>query len=67
MPEYERKQLARQIVNFFMDTPEDVVRPFSQNAIADYWECVKTVAAQLSDADRMLEIYQNIKGLIGSL
>ena len=60
MPEYERKQLARQIVNFFMDTPEDVVRPFSQNAIADYWECVKTVAAQLSDADRMLEIYQNM-------
>ena len=33
MPEYERKQLARKIVNFFMDTPDDVVRPFSQNAI----------------------------------
>ena len=47
MPKYEREQLARKIVNFFMDTPEDVVRPFSQNAIADYWECVKTVAAQL--------------------
>ena len=60
MPEYERKQLARQIVNYFMDTPEDEVRPLSQNAIADYWECVKTVAAQLSDADRMLEIYQNM-------
>ena len=60
MPEYERKQLARKIVNFFMDTPEDVVRPFSQNAIADYWECVKTVAAQLSDADRVQEIYQNM-------
>lgn len=60
MPEYERKQLARKIVNFFMDTPEDVVRPFSQNAIADYWECVKTVAAQLLDADRVQEIYQNM-------
>lgn len=60
MPKYEREQLARKIVNFFMDTPEDVVRPFSQNAIADYWECVKTVAAQLSDADRVLEIYQNM-------
>ena len=60
MPEYEREQLARKIVNFFMDTPEDVVRPFSQNAIADYWECVKTVATQLSDADRVQEIYQNM-------
>lgn len=46
MPEYERKQLARKIVNFFMDTPDDVVRPFSQNAIADYWECVKAVTVQ---------------------
>ena len=61
MPEYERKQLARKIVNFFMDTPDDVVRPFSQNAIADYWECVKTVSAQLSDADRVQEIYQNMR------
>ena len=60
MPKYEQGRLARQIVNFFMDTPEDVVRPFSQNAIADYWECVKTVATQLSDADRVLEIYQNM-------
>ena len=60
MPKYEREQLARKIVNFFMDTPEDVVRPFSQNAIADYWECVKTVAAQLLDADRVQEIYQNM-------
>ena len=60
MPKYEREQLARKIVNFFMDTPEDVVRPFSQNAIADYWECVKTVATQLSDADRVQEIYQNM-------
>ena len=61
MPEYERKQLARKIVNFFMDTPDDVVRPFSQNAITDYWECVKTVSAQLSDADRVQEIYQNMR------
>ena len=60
MPKYEQGRLARQIVNFFMDTPEDVVRPFSQNAIADYWECVKAVTVQLSDADRVLEIYQNM-------
>lgn len=60
MPEYEQEQLARQLVSFFIDTPEDVVRPFSQNAIADYWECVKTVATQLSDADRVQEIYQNM-------
>ena len=61
MPKYEREQLARKIVNFFMDTPEDVVRPFSQNAITDYWECVKTVAAQLLDSDRVQEIYQNMR------
>ena len=60
MPEYERKQLARKIVNFFMDTPDDVVRPFSQNAIADYWECVKAVTVHLSDADCVQEIYQNM-------
>ena len=66
MPEYERKQLARKIVNFFMDTPDDVVRPFSQNAIADYWECVKAVTVQLSDADRVQEIYQNMLPAWGS-
>ena len=66
MPKYEQGQLARQIVSFFMDTPEDVVRPFSQNAIADYWECVKTVAAQLPDADRVQEIYQNMLPAWGS-
>ena len=37
-----------------------MVRPFSQNAIADYWECVKAVTVQLSDADRVQEIYQNM-------
>ena len=66
MSKYEQGRLARQIVNFFMDTPEDVVRPFSQNAIADYWECVKAVTVQLSDADRVQEIYQNMLPAWGS-
>ena len=33
---------------------------FPKNAITDYWECVKTVAAQLLDSDRVQEIYQNM-------
>lgn len=49
MPEYERKQVARSVVNGYMDAPPEYERPYSKNAIADYWECVEEVQQQLTD------------------
>ena len=60
MPDYEIRQLAREIHSFFYDTPEGMPKPFAQNPIADYWEGVKKVAAQLTDPARMEEIYQTM-------
>lgn len=60
MGEYERKQLARSIHSFFFDTPDGYARPYSENSIGEYWEGVDTVFKQLSDPDRVKDIYQNM-------
>ena len=58
MAGYEIRQLARSIHSFFIDAPELYPRPYQANAIADYWEGVEEVAEQLSDPNRVEEIYQ---------
>ena len=58
MAGYEIRQLARSIHSFFIDAPELYPRPYQANAIADYWEGVEEVAGQLTDPDRVEEIYQ---------
>ena len=58
MAGYEIRQLARSIHSFFIDAPELYPRPYQANAIADYWEAVEEVAGQLTDPDRVEEIYQ---------
>ena len=60
MPDYEIRQLAREIHSFFYDTPDGMPKPFAQNPIADYWEGVKEVAEQLTDPVRVEEIYQTM-------
>ena len=58
MAGYEIRQLARSIHNFFIDAPELYPRPYQANAIADYWEGVEEVAEQLTNPNRVEEIYQ---------
>lgn len=58
MAGYEIRQLARSIHSFFIDAPKLYPRPYQANAIADYWEGVEEVAEQLTDPNRVEEIYQ---------
>ena len=58
MPEYERRQLAIIIQGAFFDLPDSQPRPFSHNPIADYWENVAEIQAQLVDPAKVEEIYQ---------
>ena len=58
MAGYEIRQLARSVHSFFIDAPELYPRPYQANAIADYWEGVEEVAEQLTNPNRVEEIYQ---------
>ena len=58
MAGYEIRQLARSIHSFFIDAQELYPRPYQANAIADYWEGVEEVAEQLTNPNRVEEIYQ---------
>ena len=63
MPEYERKRVARSIVNGFMDAPQEYERPYSGNAIVDYWESVAEVQKQLTNPSRVQAIYSMLASL----
>ena len=63
MLEYERKQIARMIVNVFVDAPDIYEYPFSKNPIGDYWECVAEVQKQLTDPARVNAILDTLISL----
>ena len=63
MPEYERKQVARQIVSALEDAPDYIPRPFTGNAITDYWENVQQVQEQLTDPERVQAIHASLLAL----
>ena len=63
MLEYERKQIARMIVNVFVDAPDTYEHPFSKNPIGDYWECVAEVQKQLTDPARINTILDTLISL----
>jgi len=63
MLEYERKQIARMIVNVFVDAPDTYEHPFSKNPIGDYWECVAEVQKQLTDPARVKAILDTLISL----
>lgn len=48
MADYEIKQLAKQVMGFFQDTPDGFQRPTARS-IFDYWEGVSEIQAQLAD------------------
>ena len=63
MPVYERKQVAQQIVNALEDAPEYIPRPFTGNAITDYWENVQQTQEQLTDPERVQAIHASLLAL----
>ena len=63
MPDYEREQVARQIVSAMEDAPEYIPRPFTGNAIGDYWENVRQVQEQLTDPERVQAIHDSLLSL----
>ena len=60
MADYEIRQLARSVHNFFSGAPELYPRPYRANDISDYWNGVKEVSEQLTDPARVEEIYQTM-------
>ena len=64
MPDYERKQLARQIVYAFFQAPDEIQRPYSHNEMLEFSENVQEVQTQLTDSDKTKEISQNLSILL---
>ena len=57
MADYEINRLANLITDFFYDTPNGYPRPSEQT---DYWENVKEIQSQLSDPERVKNIYETM-------
>ena len=65
MPDYERKQVARQIVYAFFNAPDEIQRPYSHDAFLEMSENIEEVQALLTDPGKTAEIRRNLSALIG--
>ncbi len=59
MVDYEVKQLAKLVMNFFQDTPDGFTKP-TERSIFDYWDGVADIQGQLSEPERVREIYETM-------
>ena len=59
MADYEIKQLAKRVMNFFRDAPVESTRP-TEKSIFDYWDGVADIQGQLSEPERVREIYETM-------
>jgi N12 class adenine-specific DNA methylase len=59
MADYEVKKLAKLVMNFFRDAPVESARP-TQKSIFDYWDGVADIQGQLTDPERVREIYETM-------
>ena len=59
MADYEVKQLAKLVMNFFQDTPDGFTKP-TERSIFDYWDGVADIQGQLSEPERVREIYETM-------
>ena len=59
MADYEVKQLAKLVMNFFRDAPDEYARP-TEKSIFDYWDGVADIQGQLSEPGRVREIYETM-------
>ena len=60
MPEYEHKQLSKQICAFFSDAPDVFQRPYEALGFGEYWKEVEATGKQLTDRTRVEEIYETM-------
>ena len=59
MADYEVKQLAKLVMNFFRDAPVESASP-TEKSIFDYWDGVADIQGQLSEPERVREIYETM-------
>ena len=59
MADYEVNQLAKLVMNFFRNAPVESARP-TEKSIFDYWDGVADIQGQLSDPERVKEIYETM-------
>ncbi len=59
MADYEIKQLAKLVMNFFRDASDEYARP-TEKSIFDYWDGVADIQGQLSETERVREIYETM-------
>ena len=59
MADYEVKQLAKLVMNFFRDAPVESAKP-TEKSIFDYWDGVADIQGQLTDPERVREIYESM-------
>ena len=59
MADYEVKQLAKLVMNFFRDAPDEYARP-TEKSIFDYWDGVADIQRQLSEPERVREISETM-------
>ena len=59
MADYEVKQLAKFVMYFFRDAPDEYARP-TEKSIFDYWDGVADIQGQLTDPERVREIYETM-------
>ena len=59
MADYEVRQLAKLVMNFFRDAPVESAKP-TEKSIFDYWDGVADIQGQLTDPERVREIYETM-------
>ena len=59
MAEYEIRQLAKQVMSFFSNTPEGFQRPTPRSDF-DYWDGVSEIQEQLSNPEQVNIIYASM-------
>ena len=63
MPDYEREQVARQIVSALGNAPDYIPRPFTGNSYSDYQESIQQVQEQLTNPERVQSILDSLQML----
>jgi N12 class adenine-specific DNA methylase/adenine-specific DNA methylase len=62
IPEYEKNELAREVVSFYPYQPENLPRPFPHGT--DFWNSVKIVRPQLDEPERVAEILTQMTAIL---
>ena len=62
LPEYEKRELARAVVGFYLRQPQELSRPFPHDS--DFSDAVKVVRPQLDEPERVGEILAQMSAIL---